>query len=399
MKKPTDNIKIQKESTPQEPKINKNVENESNESSNISDITASTLQEEQIAEPLITRHTTALRSYKENINSTATSPYSLFENTTVKERELCAKIQATLEDLSKKISFSKIPKNNDLAHLLLKPDNEFLVSIDYGTFTIVAEIGHLIIQRLREISKSRPELKLRANALINRHLTRLEKENVLYLHEQAFKGEIIKLVRHSLSNAKKVIWLGSARTVIAMEKKFSGEGFYLNCDDNQWSWELNRAWLQAAVALGYEFKLVEQHFPDVEKAILSQDPDKLLVQLAREMRPDEENNTSQYNGTYSPTATPQEILVLMHMGCIAHKNDDGSLSLCPSKKTCEEPQNTSHERCLGLKRTHSYNDFFKAAPLPPLDKWTDHFKDPGSSVERRANAKESDEESNTSYHK
>ncbi len=155
-----------------------------------------------------------------------------------------------------------------------------------------------------------------------------------------------------------------------------GEAIYFNPSAATWTWELNRAWLQAGVYLGYKFMLVEQHFPAIETAILSGDTSKFVLQLVNEMRPESSANTSQYNGDYSPTATTQEILVLMDMGCVARKMEDGRLVFYPPVTREEPPIIYETLPAPGLlRRSHSCIDFGTASPPPPFDNRKDHFID------------------------
>jgi len=121
--------------------------------------------------------------------------------------------------------------------------------------------------------------------------------------------------------------------------------------------------------------------------MLSQDPVKFLEQLLLETREESEHKTSQYNGNYSPTATPQEVMAVMDMGGVAHKNHDGSISFS-LPRTCEEPKyfnshNTHIEKSIPpslkfLGRNHTFDGTNVSNP-PPYQDWLEHFRSPSSS--------------------
>lgn len=153
----------------------------------------------------------------------------------------------------------------------------------------------------------------------------------------------------------------------------------VNPESGQQTWELDRAWILAAAAMGYTFYLVEQHFPEIEKAILSGDPSQLLLQLANEIR--QPSVSSQYTRGDSTTATTQEILLLMELGYSGYKDEEGRLFLQPPS-AChpfEAPANNS-ERLDYPKflRSHSFHLFSRSAPPPPLETWLENFKRPGA---------------------
>lgn len=307
---------------------------------------------------------------------------SIFEFTTTAHQQTWSSLKRRLEQA--KAMMNKKYNHNFLALFLTADDAEFLDHIEYRKIPLGGEeIGHIAIQRLKHIA-SQSKIKeryIRARKLLV-EVSFSTNNTLLSYNDSALEGEITKLALHALLHPeKKRVWLGSSRAVISVIKNHKDDAIYLNSTDKEWSWELNRAWLQAAVKMGYEFRLVEQHFPNIEKAILSKDPANLLLELANEIRP--ANKTSQYNGSDSPTATTQEILVLMDMGCTPNKNEDGSISFLPPM-TKEEPSFIRESvSSFGLKRTHSCPSFFKAGPLPPLDNRVDHFKEPESSPEIR----------------
>jgi len=118
---------------------------------------------------------------------------------------------------------------------------------------------------------------------------------------------------------------------------------------------------------------VEQHFPNIEKAILSGRPDLLLTQLIYEIRPS--HLSSQYNGDNAPTATSQEILATLHMGLIGKRNSDYSVSLVKNSLRIVDD---SYDiiKPGKLHKTHSCPNISEIAPLPPLASRLSHFTPP-----------------------
>lgn len=316
-------------------------------------------------------------------------PQSIYEHSVNPHVKTWSTIRPKLKELAQKLELKQY-ENNSLAFLLIPDDKEFLKEFEQGNFT-GEEIGFLAVQRLREIAGSpiskeiTKEMKGKANELI---LSVSSSSEWYKYNSEALDKEIIKLVLHSLLHPNsKIVWLGSARPVSAMikstkldakgdrkEERKAGEGIYLNCDDSEWSWELNRAWLQTAAIMGFEFRLVEQHFPEIEKAILSGESANLLQQLAKEIRSD--TTPTQYSGKTSPTATPQEILALMDMGCVGRKNPDGSLSLALPKKSFDDEKAYISKSGVSLKRSHSAPNLFRSAPPPKYADRKKHFEEP-----------------------
>lgn len=233
--------------------------------------------------------------------------------------------------------------HNSLVHLLKSSDSELIEAIEYGQLALEGEIGNLIIQRLKDIryagnsSSDYAELDLAphnlstlAAKIINRTLGANSKENPFYCDFDALYIELTKLALHAkLHPNNKKVWLGTARSVFAIigEKINREIGTYLNCDDSRWSWHLNRLWLQAALSLGFKLELVEQHYPNVEAALLSRDGGASFVQeLLRQVR-ENTKDTSQYNGSDAPTATAQEVLVLLDMRGIPNKGVNNRIYL------------------------------------------------------------------------
>jgi hypothetical protein len=265
------------------------------------------------------------------------SPFSIFEKTKTAGSTVWFSVQSRLiqpSTLTSGIDLADVV-HNTLAHLILSTDTNFIEQINMGALTLEGEIGHLIIQRLKSIIRSssppvetaaQKHLKDQAGKILYRAMDTSESESILKCDYSSLLIEITKLVLHAkLHPHKKIFWLGTARAVDITLRTQAGEGTYLNCDDKKWTWQLNRLWLQAAIHLGYSCKLVEQHYPSVEKAILSQNASFFVRQLLYATRKQGEQNTSQYNGNDAPTATAQEMLVLMDLGCYASKNEEQSI--------------------------------------------------------------------------
>lgn len=233
--------------------------------------------------------------------------------------------------------------HNSLVHLLKSSDVELVQAIEDGQLALEGEIGNLIIQRLKDIRYSGHSsyedkeldrhcgaLPTRAAKIINRTLGADSRENPFYCDFEALYIELTKLALHAkLHPNHKKVWLGTARAVLAIigEKTNREIGTYLNCDDSRWSWHLNRLWLQAALSLGFRLELVEQHYPKVEAALLSRDGGASFVQeLLRQVR-ENTKATSQYNGSDAPTATTQEVLVLLDMRGIPKKGENNRIYL------------------------------------------------------------------------
>lgn len=309
----------------------------------------------------------------------ANNTFSIFESTATAHHRTWNQLKENLIDLSNLPSLQK-HKQNSLGALLETKIHDFMRAVESGELPIGAEIGHLAIQRLRHIASTSnvpTRFKREANTTLKHSLTGIS-DSLLHCDNEALKKEIWKLALYALLNPdQKIAWIGTARAVNAAIKNKKPIAMYFNPTDKCHTWELNRAWLQAAVKLGYEFKLVEQHFPNIESAIFSGNPAFLVAELAKEIRP--RNKASQYNSSYgSPTATPQEMLVLMELGCVGKKNPDGSISLLPPQR--KEAESVQTLRVAKLKRNHSCPDFFKAAPPPMLTKTKHHFESPSLSI-------------------
>ena len=262
--------------------------------------------------------------------------------------------------------------HHSLIWLLLANDKELVTYINEGQLALEGEIGNLIIQRLKDILYSQKtiqespdelekkrktasiidptlaknsadglsddlrlikkrisqlEIKGKAASIINHTLANNSADGLFKCHFPTLQSEITKLILHAeLHPQHKKIWLGTARSVNAIIQDKNEFGTYLNCDDTKWTWLLNRLWLQAAINLGYSIELVEQQYPKMEHALMAQDGGALFVQeLLNQVRSKPEL-TSQYTGSDAPTATSQEILVLLDMGCNISKGSNHRIS-------------------------------------------------------------------------
>jgi hypothetical protein len=308
--------------------------------------------------------------------------FSIFEKTRHAGSLVWAHTRYILNSLHDSEEFIQ-KQHNALAHLLLANDDVFLMSIDADHLAFDGEFGYLIINRLKDIhasSKSTLRMKKIAGRKIAQVMPLTQPESLLSYEHDLFIIEVTKLILHAKFHPeKKIAWLGTSHAVNAVIEQFAGEGMYFNPTRTHFSWMLNRSWLQAAAHLGYRFKLIEQHFPAIEEALLSQNPAQLLAQLLLEIREESTENCSQYNGNSSPTATTQEILALMDMGCTAKKNQitDHSLFLSPLEKSHEEPFFLKqHPRVSALRKNHSAPNLTHASTPPPFDTQLEHFTMP-----------------------
>jgi|GEM_PF-3081746 len=309
-----------------------------------------------------------------------------------------ASIRSKLEGMASQ-DFDKID-HNALAFLLLSDDVSFVEAINYGTLPIEGEIGHLIIQRLKElyftkslIQSTSPAEHLFNNRIRNLSATLISRsmsgvgDGLLKCDFDTLYLELTKLALHAeLYPEAKVFWLGTSRAVMAVIRKRAGQGTYLNCDDSKWSWHLNRIWLQAAMILGYQCELVEQHFPNIEEALFSQDGGAFVEELLKAVRPKNTDCTSQYNGYDAPTATSQEILVLMDMGCVANKHEENKRIYFSKPQTKEMPSPSSNGRTSPSKNTlhHSWDSGFSASASPHGRSKDQFFASKQSSIEIRS---------------
>ena len=275
---------------------------------------------------------------------------------------------------------------------MLNDDQQFLEAIAYDHLILEGEIGFLIVQRLQKLfyhSKSNMQTRKIAGKKLREIMKPSMQESLLYYNAYALMLEITKLVLHAHYHpTRKIIWLGTARAVDAMIDNATPVGVYFNPSPQHLTWILNRLWLQAAASLGYEFQLVEQHFLNIEAALLTRNPAKFIEQLLLETRSDDEQHTSQYNGNYSPTATTQEVLALLDMGCIAQKDPiSKGIVFRPPQMATEEPAFSSSDTIslffkktqptpFPLSRPHSFSELDKASEPPPYKALIENFITP-----------------------
>lgn len=227
--------------------------------------------------------------------------------------------------------------------------------------------------------------------------------------QDEFVFELIKLHLFDAlareSQQQPVAWIGSSRSVLAKVRQNPGEGAYLNCDDDKWSPQINRAWLIALLMFNYEIQIVEPQFPEMEKAVLSGDFVKYIYSLAAEMRQYDGStvetsriNDSMYHGGIEPTATMQELLLLLSLDCQTVKNSEGYLCVYRPKTQEElvrtttlaaeallvEPQEEydSIRTKSRLRLNHSFGSFGRIAvnPVPACT----FFVHPGASSDQRS---------------
>jgi len=190
--------------------------------------------------------------------------------------------------------------------------------------------------------------------------------------------ELIKLSIHAkLYPHHKIAWIGTARAVDATIRNNQDDfAVYYNPESKYNTWELNRAWIQTAAILKYTFFLVEQHFPNIERTIISGSSTKFILELVKEVR--EEKVRSQYTRGDSPTAASQEALLLLMLGYRGYKDEENHLMMSPPATYypilgLQEDNGNVVGR---LRRSHSCPDFFRAAPPPPFEKLQENFEIP-----------------------
>ena len=287
--------------------------------------------------------------------------------------------------------------HNSLVNLLETNDKEFVDAVDSDKLTIEGEIGHLILQRLKDIqhgggsfSQEKP-----AKEIVNmcaKAITRAignTNDGIFKCDFDAFYVELTKLALHArLHPMSKKIWLGTARVVIAVISENVGNGTYLNCDEKKWTWHLNRMWLHAAIHLGYSIELIEQHFPKVEPALICGDNGASFVLfLLSQVRPTNKVS-SQYDGYDAPTATAQEILVLLDIGCNAKKNHTNNRIIFSKGGPRETPlPRSSWLNCAQVSVFNSWDS--GSPPASPLKRSPSQFflSETSSSELRRNNSK------------
>lgn len=327
--------------------------------------------------------------FKKSIRFSKPTPFETIQNPGLKTWHFVKNKLAYFQSI---LSIDKRP-NNSLANLLLNDDQQFLKVIAYDQLILEGEIGFLIVQRLQKLfyhSQSDIQTRKIAGKKLREIMAPSMRESLLYYNSDALMLEITKLALHARYHpTRKIIWLGTARAVTAMIESSTPVDAYFNPLPQHLTWILNRLWLQAAVGLGYHFKLIEQHFLNIEAALLTKNPAKFIEKLLLETRSDNEQNTSQYNGNFSPTATTQEVLALLDMGCIAHKDPvSHGISFTPPQMAYEEPLFSSLDTISSffkqnpqstpshLYRPHSFSELDKASQPPPYKNLIENFITP-----------------------
>lgn len=259
--------------------------------------------------------------------------------------------------------------DNQLAKLFLKDEDFLNYLLGYHAY-YSGEIGHLFLQRTFFILNNKIKHKELAKKAIDIFFR--SHSNVFFAYDaQTFKLEVIKLALYREFYNDPVAWIGSSATLMHLLRNPNNKdeteipGIYLNCDDNKWTSELNRAWLLALFHMGYEVKLVEQQFPNVQEALRTKNPTlNFLMSLTKEFRPLESSKTvsenirtndSQYNGNDSPTATSLEILFLLSIGyipCLNYAEGNTVLKRASSIRTPEKNNST----CNMMETVYPHSD-------------------------------------------
>ncbi|KTC98699.1 hypothetical protein [Legionella erythra] len=286
------------------------------------------------------------------------------------------------EDLIKKYP------SNQFASIFKQDKKDIVNLIMKGEYNFHSELGSLLFGRILYESPGWGK-----NERMQVYRMHLMNESETQFIAEEFKYEIMKISLFSTlakeSGKKAIAWIGTSRSVMAKVNQNPGEGAFLNCDDDKWSPQLNRAWLISLLMLDYQIQMVEPQFPTMEKAILSGDLFKYIECLLSEIRKYDgstneslHKNDSMYNGGIEPTATMQELLFLLSMGCRSFKDSQGLICLVtPGIK--EEPTLTKKNEVSGymLQRTHSFSEFGRIASNPVAA--GAFFRHPGASTDQR----------------
>lgn len=311
------------------------------------------------------------------------------------------KLKDSLEPLQ---YFAEKYPNNQLAQILHQDKKKIVGLVESGEFSFITELGGLLFGRiLYEV----PQWSTAEKGRVFKMQEMMGSEKSFNADE--FKFEMIKIQLFAVLvrelEQQPVAWIGSSRSVLAKVRKNPGEGAYLNCDDKKWSPQINRAWLVALLMLDYHIQIVEPQFPAMEKAILSGDFVKYIYCLASEMRyydgssvEKSRANDSMYHGGLEPTATMQELLLLLSMDCRTFKNSDGYLCVCPPQAKEEllhttslaaesllAPQKDEYgeiRKNFRLRLNHSFGDFGRMAANPVYG--STFFSHPGASTDQRS---------------
>lgn len=287
-------------------------------------------------------------------------------------------IEPRLNQISASLNLKDKTQHNFLAKLLGTTDNEFIDEMDLHLASMPNELFFLALIRLKDIYNANNNANNNYATLITKNrikriLHNLEeytfKEfNPFAINSEALLNELLILIEHASKNpGKKVIWLGSAKYVMSMAKEYPEEGTYLHCSGDNWSWQLNKAYILAAVNLGYEFQLIEQHRPEMEKIILSGKASLLIELLAKYIQSKNKNTSTIYDGGYCPTATCFEIMLLMDLGLKACKKENGTIIFKNNKKAYVLEDLNLHENSSVnlLKHSNSEPNLEKVSENPP----------------------------------
>lgn len=256
-------------------------------------------------------------------------------------------------------------KHNQLA-VVLNPDPDVFISQVSGKSTSAfvfdsGELGYLALGRVLNLMSQRnmTQHKRALNHAFDENKFVYGK-TLFYVDNLQLKNEVMKLLLHARRNPKhKIIWLGTAKSVIEYSRNHPSEGIYLNCDDDKWTWSLNRLYLLIASEMGFSFKLVERQFPNIETAILSGNASALLLELFRQAYPCGNSTisqkTSQYDGGDQPTATALECLALLDFGCTAvcEENEIVFTRKIPLSEPTSRPFRVTHLQRLRRSNSHA----------------------------------------------
>lgn len=307
-----------------------------------------------------------------------------------------------LESINSILTLNDPEFSGNQLSMLLHPDNAvFLDSLlSPGRDRLYGDSGelvHIIVARLKDmyhhIDITNRVTAERINAAIYyiNNCKNFDNQKTIYYYDiNELKNEIIKLLIHTaMNNGNKDIIIGTASSVIREKTLHPGAAMYLNCSDDKWSWGLNRAYFEIAKTLGYQIRIVDKQFPNIEKAIISGSTAALLVELVRQIRPASQNTSTQYHGGDQPTATPLECLAIMDSGFSA-KLQDGFIVFDTAPKVEHELKQTylTMSKAIGRGRSHSAEPAFRtesrdARTTPSLHDY-DPFFVPGDSVAARA---------------
>ena len=224
--------------------------------------------------------------------------------------------QVKSADLHLRLELEKY-QHSQIAMLLAPDDAVFMRHVEQNQLEMKGELGHIALARLNQIAMSNDE-SIR-NAAINL-LKRDETKELFQYDREALIREVVKLLYHAkATSSRKVVWLGTAGVINHhLHSKLPTDirktpAVYLNCADDQWSWGLNRAYLQIAAFKGFEFELLEVQYPQIKDTMARGTTAELFVQLAVCIAPVNSNASShsnQYDRGVRPSASAEEYILL-----------------------------------------------------------------------------------------